>query len=338
MGSCLQIQTSSLDTDIDTTITQALTQIDEKIELCDLKNENHKHYALIGTGFNGNGYQQLLHALESDLLYSFPKSLICLIAEFSHISLKQPSNRGHHEDFEHEIFETLHIDNKNSLSVHYIPDPNMHHYHNPDWSTFERYDYIESYPSFPHHSSIYSDSDEYGNMIYFEVTLKLNESFIEFVKAHWLIISIGLRTDTWRDYIDDKIEAINGGLVGWTKQSIGFHSDDGKIFIESGRGGKDSTTKSYGESDGDIIGCGYNYDKNVVFFTKNGGLVSSVTVNFIQSSFDAVMSIKATKDIFETVLYRKMRENGDDIQCLFEFNFGDKPFAFDIDDYNSNVF
>ena len=165
--------------------------------------------------------------------------MIYLIAEFCHISLKEPSNKGYHHDPEFDknhTSETLFIDNKNSLLIHYIPDPNLLNYHNPDWSTFERYDYIQSYPSFP--SPIINNS-EYGNIIYFEVELILNPSFIEFMKAHWLIFSIGLRTDLWKYYLEQK-QPINGGMCGWNKDSVAIHSDDGIIFIESGNGGYQS--------------------------------------------------------------------------------------------------
>ena len=55
-------------------------------------------------------------------------------------------------------------------------------------------------------------------------------------------------------------------LPGWEKYTVGYHSDDGQLFVESGQG------KEFGEKygQGDIIGCGVNFIENNIFFTKNG--------------------------------------------------------------------
>jgi hypothetical protein len=55
-------------------------------------------------------------------------------------------------------------------------------------------------------------------------------------------------------------------MIGWTPQSIGWHSDDGFIFWQN--------EKMLGEAipykKHDVLGCGYDYATMDVFFTKNG--------------------------------------------------------------------
>jgi hypothetical protein len=45
-----------------------------------------------------------------------------------------------------------------------------------------------------------------------------------------------------------------------------YHSDDGELYLEKGQGVRFGDT--YGA--GDVIGCGYDVDKDDLFFTKNG--------------------------------------------------------------------
>jgi hypothetical protein len=56
------------------------------------------------------------------------------------------------------------------------------------------------------------------------------------------------------------------GMPGWGKKSWGYHSNDGKLFSESGWG------TAYGETyqTGDVIGCGGDIRQKNIFFTKNG--------------------------------------------------------------------
>jgi hypothetical protein len=54
---------------------------------------------------------------------------------------------------------------------------------------------------------------------------------------------------------------------GWEPDSFGFTSDDGHLLL-----GNSSTPKKYSHPYGssDVIGCGINFHKNHIFFTKNG--------------------------------------------------------------------
>ena len=59
-------------------------------------------------------------------------------------------------------------------------------------------------------------------------------------------------------------------LPGWTKYGVGYHSDDGKIFVCEGSGSQTSITCK----EGDRMGCGIDFKESSkyveIFFTKNG--------------------------------------------------------------------
>jgi hypothetical protein len=58
-------------------------------------------------------------------------------------------------------------------------------------------------------------------------------------------------------------------MPGWRTGSWAYHGDDGKLFLEQGRGVRYGDT--YGT--GDVVGCGLDSKKNELFFTKNGEYV-----------------------------------------------------------------
>lgn len=62
-------------------------------------------------------------------------------------------------------------------------------------------------------------------------------------------------------------------MPGWNANSCGYHADDGKLFVEAGRGVDFAETCTAGDS----MGCGVDFDVEIaeegyvnVFFTKNG--------------------------------------------------------------------
>ncbi|KAF0361847.1 SPRY-domain-containing protein [Gigaspora margarita] len=104
-------------------------------------------------------------------------------------------------------------------------------------------------------------------------------------------------------------------MPGWEQESIGYHGDDGLLYLQSGRGDK------YGPlyTTGDTVGCGINYYDKSIFFTKNG-----------------VNLGVASKAIFEGEMYPigGMISPNERIEA----NFGEKPFKYDIDTYAKYVF
>ncbi|KAJ2784671.1 hypothetical protein H4R18_000962 [Coemansia javaensis] len=97
-------------------------------------------------------------------------------------------------------------------------------------------------------------------------------------------------------------------LPGWDAGSWGYHGDDGNGFSGDGRG------SPYGPrySTGDTVGCGFDFARRRVFFTRNGV--------FLGYAFDA---IDADKDLYPCV---GMRTLGEHVTA----NFGRRPFVFDI--------
>jgi len=112
-------------------------------------------------------------------------------------------------------------------------------------------------------------------------------------------------------------------MVGWDDYSYGYHGDDGGVFHHTGH-----MLREYGPKfgAGDVVGCGIDYHRNVLFFTRNGKYLgdafdlkggnndddSNQTVNFYDH------------DWYPTV--------GIDTKCLVQCNFGtEKPFAFDLE-------
>jgi hypothetical protein len=56
-------------------------------------------------------------------------------------------------------------------------------------------------------------------------------------------------------------------MPGWEPDSYGYGADDGCLLL-----GNSNNPKKYGPpyGNGDVIGCGINFHKNHIFFTKNG--------------------------------------------------------------------
>ncbi|KAH4048375.1 protein SSH4 [Parastagonospora nodorum] len=103
-------------------------------------------------------------------------------------------------------------------------------------------------------------------------------------------------------------------IPGWEPDSFAYHGDDGQIFSNTTSG------KQYGQkfSTLDVIGCGINFRTNTAFFTKNG--------LFIDTAF---RDLKKDVPYFPTV---GMKKPGETLRA----NFGQDPFAFDIDKMVAN--
>eukprot|EP01084_Bolivina_argentea_P287240 492842_1 len=276
-----------------------------------------------------NGYCHLISTLELNLSSAFPefpRSITELIAKFCHVGLKKPCNNIAF------IAETMTIDDINGLLIHYIPDVDCNHYLNAyngyNGYSQVRYDYIQSNVKF--------NQNIKGNVIYYEV--KFIKILISFLKEYNMGISVGFRSENWFKTITPNTGA-NGGMLGWSKNTIGIHCDDGRVYCHdfNNKYGCKSLENTYADKHGDIIGCGYDYNIKHVFFTKNGTLISSEKVEFIDSdsSFDATLVFFCKVNMIKSEEFKNMTKQ--ERECLVEFNFGTKSFEFDIDSYNSET-
>ncbi|VDI15389.1 Hypothetical predicted protein [Mytilus galloprovincialis] len=103
------------------------------------------------------------------------------------------------------------------------------------------------------------------------------------------IVALGINGTIGVGLVHDEYSLIH--QPGWNPGSIGFHADDGRIYIESGRG------RPYGPSSnvGDIIGCRIHIPpgtsasqsplKACVFFTHNGKKLDTIEVNYPSGGF-----------------------------------------------------
>lgn len=60
-------------------------------------------------------------------------------------------------------------------------------------------------------------------------------------------------------------------MVGWDEGAWGFHSDDGNLYDQSGSG----TSYSDTYTEGDVIGCGVNFERKIAFYTRNGKIIGT---------------------------------------------------------------
>lgn len=95
---------------------------------------------------------------------------------------------------------------------------------------------------------------------------------------------------------------------------MGYHGDDGSIYLGTGKGHSFGPTYT----EGDVVGCGINFISKVVFFTKNGAFVG-----------ENPYPLSCSKDH----LYAGfgMKSPGECVKA----NFGFEDFAFDIKEYIS---
>ncbi|VDM94094.1 unnamed protein product, partial [Onchocerca ochengi] len=98
-------------------------------------------------------------------------------------------------------------------------------------------------------------------------------------------------------------------LPGWDRASYGYHGDDGNFFCSSGTG------HAYGPTFkmNDVIGCGVDFVRKSIFFTKNG-----------QHLGIAIMEVENVVDLYPMI---GLQKHG----AIAESNFGQYPFKYDIE-------
>ncbi|EKJ79093.1 hypothetical protein FPSE_00694 [Fusarium pseudograminearum CS3096] len=62
-------------------------------------------------------------------------------------------------------------------------------------------------------------------------------------------------------------------LPGWHKGSFAYHGDDGKLFENGGPSHPQEADKTFGE--GDVVGCGLDFNTGTVYRTRNGVLLDT---------------------------------------------------------------
>lgn len=128
-------------------------------------------------------------------------------------------------------------------------------------------------------------------------------------------------------------------MPGWDPGSWGYHGDDGCFFNESGSG------KGYGPTfdEGDIIGCGVNFERETAFFTKNGEmlgrqdqlaiqyspyLVSYYILELKVANFKSFCAIGDAFDNIRGKLYPMVGFDTEMTGAHISVNFGEKDFRF----------
>jgi hypothetical protein len=84
-------------------------------------------------------------------------------------------------------------------------------------------------------------------------------------------------------------------LPGWDLNTYGYHSDNGKLYHNSGKIAYSDKMKQFGNNfdtttftKGDVVGVGINYLKRNVYFVKNNKLVGSIHYNLENTLYPTI--------------------------------------------------
>jgi hypothetical protein len=119
------------------------------------------------------------------------------------------------------------------------------------------------------------------------------------------VVNAGARAQIYVGLTDKTYEI--GKPPGTIKRSFALRLD-GKLYKESSQG----ETFCPGFSSGDIVGCGLDFEKDEIFFTRNGSLVGT-TIKVPYKEYFATLAMNSPKE-------------------AIRINFGPKPFRYDLDD------
>lgn len=109
-------------------------------------------------------------------------------------------------------------------------------------------------------------------------------------------------------------------IPGWESDSVGYHSDDGELFLGNALGRK------YGPifGKGDYIGCCINTIEKYFFFTKNGEKLKDIS--YANNAGD----INDMVDYYPAIGMRKFSQK-------IKVNFGKNRFLFNFEGYRNQV-
>lgn len=100
-------------------------------------------------------------------------------------------------------------------------------------------------------------------------------------------------------------------MPGWNRLSAGWHLDDLRKFFEDPDGGRDYVNDIVSRvSEGDTIGCGYEFATSNIFFTYNGLR--------LPNAFTGVYLPRTKHDVYAAI--------GVEGECQFQVNFGGELF------------
>ena len=130
---------------------------------------------------------------------------------------------------------------------------------------------------------IHSDSTDASGLVFTSVTCRSSDAIVKMNEAMsplWNYFEVEIITHEDNTAVGIGVGAHDNtlhGMPGWTARSFGYHSDDGKLFHQSGVGLRFGPTCIKG----DIMGCGIDYDGLAstgyvrLWFTKNSTVVGA---------------------------------------------------------------
>lgn len=109
-------------------------------------------------------------------------------------------------------------------------------------------------------------------------------------------------------------------LPGWSKDTIGYHGDNGLVYYNDNINKKPMKMK-YGPTfgTGDVVGCGIDFDSNTVFFTRNSISFGIAKTNLKKQPWYPTIGLHSSNE-------------------QVKINFGQEKFIFNISKYAGNVF